>query len=124
MEHIQDVFKYPVDVDYKEQNLNSDDDLKKLGGLVEMKNVTFCYNKLNNFILEDFSMTVKPGQSVAIVGSSGCEKYTVAKLLIGRYPTRNGKVLFDGKPHAEINKRIFTSSVACTIRKLRFLKIL
>lgn len=119
MEHIQDVFKYPVDVDYKEQNLNSDDDLKKLGGLVEMKNVTFCYNKLNNFIFEDFSMTVKPGQSVAIVGPSGCGKSTVAKLLIGLYRAWNSKILFGGKLHVEIDRRIFTSSVAYTIRKLR-----
>ncbi|MBR6900763.1 MAG: ATP-binding cassette domain-containing protein [Synergistaceae bacterium] len=113
MERVQDVFKYPVDVEYKDQDLNSDDELKKLGGLVEMKNVTFGYNKLDEPVIEDFSMTVKPGQSVAIVGASGCGKSTVAKLLTGLYPAWSGEILFDGRSHAQIDRRIFTSSVAC-----------
>ena len=113
MERVQDVFKYPVDVEYKERDLNFNEELKKLGGLVEMKNVTFGYNKLDEPILQDFSMTVKPGQSVAIVGPSGCGKSTVAKLLTGLYPAWSGEILFDGKNHAEIDRRIFTSSVAC-----------
>lgn len=113
MERVQDVFKYPVDVEYKDQDVIADEDMDKLSGLVEMKNVTFGYNKLDLPIIEDFSMTVKSGQSVAIVGPSGCGKSTVAKLLTGLYPAWSGEILFDGKNHSQIDRKIFTSSVSC-----------
>ena len=48
-----------------------------------------------------------------IVGASGCGKSTVAKLLTGLYPAWSGEILFDGRSHAQIDRRIFTSSVAC-----------
>ena len=58
-------------------------------------------------------MTVQPGNSVAIVGPSGCGKSTMAKLITGLYPVWNGEILFDGKPQSQINRNVFTSSVAC-----------
>lgn len=113
MERVQDVFKYPVDVEYSAQEIPDDEDLYKLSGLVEIKNVTFGYNKLDDPIVKDFSMTVQPGNSVAIVGPSGCGKSTMAKLITGLYPVWNGEILFDGKPQSQINRNVFTSSVAC-----------
>ena len=112
MERVQDVFKYPVDVNYKSDEL-PDEEMNKLSGLIEMKNVTFGYNKLDEPLLQDFSLRVEPGKSVALVGTSGCGKSTVAKLLTGLYPVWNGDILFDGKPLNEINRNIFTGSVAC-----------
>ena len=58
-------------------------------------------------------MRVEQGKSVAIVGSSGCGKSTVAKLITGLYPVWSGEILFDGRPISEINRSVFTSSVAC-----------
>ena len=113
MERVQDVFKYPVDVEYSAQEIPDDEDLYKLSGLVEIKNVTFGYNKLDDPIVKDFSMTVQPGNSVAIVGPSGCGKSTMAKLITGLYPVWNGEILFDGKTQSQINRNVFTSSVAC-----------
>ena len=114
MERVQDVFKYPVDVEYNAlSDALPDEDMNKLSGLIEMKNVTFGYNKLDAPIIEDFSMTVEPGHSVAIVGPSGCGKSTVAKLLTGLYPAWSGEILFDGKSHSQIDRKIFTSSVSC-----------
>ena len=113
MERVQDVFKYPVDVDYDKTPYTSDEDLNKLEGLIEMKNVTFGYNRLNPPLLKDFSMRVEPGRSVAIVGPSGCGKSTIAKLVTGLYPIWDGEILFDGKPMSAINRNVFTCSVAC-----------
>ncbi len=113
MERVQDVFKYPVDVEYSGQGIPEEEDLYKLSGLVEVKNVTFGYNKLDTPIVKDFSMTVQPGNSVAIVGPSGCGKSTMAKLITGLYPVWSGEILFDGKPQSQINRNVFTSSVAC-----------
>lgn len=112
MERVQDVFKYPVDVNVDEI-YPSDDEMNKLSGLVEMRNVTFGYNKLSEPLLKNFSLRVEPGKSVALVGASGCGKSTTAKLLTGLYPAWEGEILYDGKRINEINRNIFTGSVAC-----------
>ena len=114
MERVQDVFKYPVDVKIDDISPSDSDDeeMMKLSGLVEMHNVTFGYNRLDKPLLENFSLTVQPGKSAALVGASGCGKSTVAKLLTGLYPAWEGEILFDGKRISEINRNIFTGSVA------------
>ena len=111
MERVQDVFKYPVDVEYN-YNL-PDTELKKLTGLVEIKNITFGYNKLSDPVIKNFSLRVNAGESVAIVGPSGCGKSTIAKLLTGLYKVWDGQILYDGLEIAQINRNIFTGSVAC-----------
>ena len=111
MERVQDVFKYPVDVEY-DNNL-PDEEINKLSGLVEVNNITFGYNKLSEPILKNFSMRVEPGKSAAIVGASGCGKSTVAKLITGLYNVWEGEILFDGKKLSQINRNVFTGSVAC-----------
>ena len=111
MERVQDVFKYPVSVN--DTVSVPDEEMNKLGGLVEVRNITFGYNKLARPLLENFSMRVEPGGSVALVGSSGCGKSTVAKLITGLYDVWDGQILFDGKELSSINRNIFTGSVAC-----------
>ena len=110
MERVQDVMKYPVDVTYEAK---TDEELQKLSGLVEVNNITFGYNKLEKPIIENFSMKLEPGKSVAIVGASGCGKSTIAKLIAGLYPVWSGEILFDGKTFSQINRNVFTGSVAC-----------
>ena len=110
MERIEDVLEYPVDVEYgNEVELDSYD---KLTGKIELKNVTFGYSRLSEPLIEDFSMTLEPGQRVAFVGSSGCGKSTLSKLISGLYKPWSGEILFDGKPISEINRSVFTGSLA------------
>ena len=110
MERVEDVFKYPVDVEYK--NL-PEFELKKLTGSLEIKNISFGYNKLSEPLIKNFSLKVDAGKSVAIVGSSGCGKSTLAKLITGLYEVWEGKILFDGQEISQIDRNIFTGSVAC-----------
>ena len=74
--------------------------------------MTFGYARLGDPVIEDFSMTVEPGASVAFVGASGCGKSTLSKLIAGLYRPWSGEILFDGKPASEIDRSVFTSSVA------------
>ena len=110
MERVQDVFNYKTDVEYKEFNM--EESFYKLSGLVEIKDLTFGYNRLSEPLLDRFNMTLRPGGSVALVGASGCGKSTIAKLISNLYKPWSGEILFDGKTSGEIAREIFTSSVS------------
>ena len=112
MERVEDVLKYPVDVESGDEEIDEDADYDKLSGEVELKNVTFGYSRLAPPLIENFSMTMTPGSRVAFVGSSGCGKSTLAKLISGLYQPWEGEILFDGKQINEINRSVFTGSVA------------
>ena len=112
MERIEDVMDYPEDSNYRDEPIGEEVDYGKLDGKVELKNVTFGYARLSDPVIEDFSMTVEPGESVAFVGMSGCGKSTLSKLIAGLYQPWSGEILFDGMPISEIDRSVFTGSVA------------
>ena len=112
MERIEDVLEYQTDVSPESLKLNDDIQYVKLGGKVELKNVTFGYSPLAKPLIENFSLTVEPGQKIAFVGASGCGKSTIAKLLTGLYKPWSGEILFDGKRLEDIDRNLFTGSVA------------
>ncbi len=111
MERIEDVMEYPDDpaLNRKEEGA---EEYSKLTGDIEMKNVTFGYSRLGKPVVTDFSMHLKPGSSVAFVGSSGCGKSTLSKLISGLVFPWSGEILYDGKPLAEIDRGVFTGSLA------------
>ena len=111
MERVEDVMKYPTDVEIDE-DIDEEADYEKLSGTVELKNVTFGYSRLSPPLIDNFSMKMEPGSRVAFVGSSGCGKSTLAKLISGLYQPWEGEILFDGKHINEINRSVFTGSVA------------
>ena len=86
--------------------------LSNLSGDVELKNVTYGYSRLEEPLIRDFSMHVKPGSRVALVGASGCGKSTIARLIAGICRPWSGEILFDGKPIDRIDRNVFTSSLA------------
>ena len=64
-------------------------------GAVEFDHVRFGYNE-DKIIINDFSINIKPGQKVAIVGPTGAGKTTIVKLLMRFYELNGGKILIDG----------------------------
>lgn len=113
MERIEDVMQYPPDVTcLNDTELDENAEYDKLSGNVELRNVTFGYSRLAEPLIRDFNLTLKPGSRVAFVGTSGCGKSTISKLISGLYQPWSGEILFDGKPITQIDRSVFTGSLA------------
>lgn len=112
MERVEDVMEYPADVEYSDEEPKEEIKYGKLSGSVELKHVTFGYSRLAEPLIRDFSLSLKTGSRVAFVGASGCGKSTLSKLISGLYQPWSGEILFDGKPIGDIDRSIFTGSLA------------
>lgn len=112
MERIEDVMNYPDDVNSALKVNSESTSYKKLKGNVEMRNVTFGYSRLDEPLIKDFSLKLTPGSRVAFVGESGCGKSTLSKLLSGLCQPWEGEILFDGLPISDIDRSVFTGSLA------------
>ncbi len=112
MERIDDVMHYKEDTGVSRAPLEKNKSYGKLKGRIQFINVTFGYSKLAPPLLENFSLTIEPGERVALVGSSACGKSTIAKLLCGLYEPWEGEILFDGKPRKQIPKEVFHGSLS------------
>ena len=88
--------------DEMKNNLNAKE-LKTFNKEICFKNVSFSYGK--NVILNDFSLTIKKGETIALVGPSGGGKTTMANLLSRFYDVDNGDIMIDGNSIKKISKK-------------------
>lgn len=89
-----------IDTDSTKKRL----DLKEVKGHIEFRGVWFRYpTRKNDFVLRGLNITVEPGQSIALVGESGCGKSTFVNLLMRFYDVDHGEVLLDGTNIKDIN---------------------
>ena len=86
------------------------DDTKLRGG-IELRNVVFGYSQFDKPLLDGLSLSIAPGQRVALIGGSGSGKSTVAKLIAGLYQPWSGQILFDDVPLLDVPYRVFAQSV-------------
>ncbi len=115
MGRIDDVLNYELSGEFdkkEEESIENYQTLNKLTGHFEMKHVTFGYNSTMPALIEDFSLSLKPGSRVALVGGSGSGKSTVARLASGLYEPWEGDIRFDGRLRKDIPRPVITASVA------------
>ncbi len=112
MERYEDVMQYPDDELFDSVSLSEDSEYQKLKGDIHLENVTFGYSRLAAPVIENFSLDIKAGSKVAIVGASGCGKSTLSKLISGLYKPWSGEITFGDKKINEIDRNVFTGSVA------------
>lgn len=90
----------------------------KLQGWLEIKNLKFGYDKYDVPLIEDFNLKIEPGKSVALVGSSGSGKSTVAKLVTGIFKPWGGEILFDGKKMTDYADVMISNSLSMVDQKI------
>ena len=110
MERVDDVMEYPDDPAITVDPTVTK--LEKLRGNVEINNLTFGYSRLEKPVIQNFSMKLKTGDRVAIVGSSGSGKSTMSKLISGLYQPWSGEIIFDGRKREEYPREVITGSIA------------
>lgn len=91
-------------------------ELTQVKGAVELKNVSFSYVPEQKLI-QDFNLTVKPGQRVAIVGPTGCGKTTVINLLMRFYDVNKGVIAVDGTDIRNMTRASLRSNIGMVLQE-------
>lgn len=92
------------------------DIISELSGDIIVDHVTFGYMKDQTPVLNDLSLRINSGEYVAIVGPSGCGKSTLLKLLLGFEAPDQGRVMYDGKDIASINKHSLRKRIGVVLQ--------
>jgi NHLM bacteriocin system ABC transporter peptidase/ATP-binding protein len=112
---LDDVLQNPIDPLLSAQprpSENATPAQPKLQGYLELRNLTFGYNRTAPPLIENFNLSLKPGQRVALVGGSGSGKSTIAKLVCGLYEPWSGEIYLDGQPRRTIPRPVLVNSLA------------
>ena len=92
-------------------------DKPELKGAIEFKNVSFKYDDGEELILKNINLTIKSGQTVAIMGKTGAGKSTFAHLLSRLHDVNEGHILIDGHDIQSINRQHLRKSVATVLQE-------
>jgi ATP-binding cassette, subfamily C, bacterial len=112
LKRLDDVLHNSVDSQVEQIQKRHTPSVTKLQGYIELRNITFGYNRVARPLIEDFNLLLKPGQRVALIGGSGSGKSTIAKLITGLYEPWQGEILFDGQPRSEVPRPVLVNSIA------------
>ena len=77
--------------------------ITSIRGGIELSHVSFRYDESMPNVIDDLSLTIKPGEYLAVVGSTGCGKSTLMRLLLGFETPQKGSIFFDKKNIARID---------------------
>ncbi len=109
MKRFSEIMDYEEEQPETEQNLYQDID--KIQGDIEIKHLTFRYGNRKP-VLKDISFTIPKGKKVALVGTSGSGKTTIAKLLLKYYEPEQGEILVDGVDINEISNKSLRKAIS------------
>ncbi|MBI3532643.1 MAG: NHLP family bacteriocin export ABC transporter peptidase/permease/ATPase subunit [Burkholderiales bacterium] len=119
MKRLDDVLKYAAESDGTQAGETpSETSTDRLQGVVELRDISFGYSKLEPPLLENFNLTLRPGARVALVGASGCGKSTISRLVMGLYEPWSGEILFDGRPRHQWPRATLVNSLSMVSQEI------
>lgn len=116
-QRVEDITRTELDTTYRYKDSESDSIVTfngslQLAGRLELKNITFGFNKNRPPLIKNFNLLIKPGQRVALVGPSGSGKSTIARIVTGIFQPWEGDVLFDNHNRSEIPIEVLRRSLS------------
>ena len=105
-------------IDEDEEHNSGTKQLKKSKGAIKFNQVSFGYNS-ETTVLDNISLDIKPGETVALVGSTGSGKTTIIQLLAKFYPPTAGSITIDGIDIAEFEVDSLRSQIAFVDQNVR-----
>ncbi|WP_135557730.1 NHLP family bacteriocin export ABC transporter peptidase/permease/ATPase subunit [Paenibacillus cymbidii] len=112
LSRLDDVYRYPAAASAGAGAAADVAGRSKLQGSVQLTGVSFGYNPLDEPLIADFGLALKPGAHVALVGGTGSGKSTIARLITGLQQPQAGEVRFDGSLRGEIPPAVLAGSLA------------
>ena len=109
---LDDALNNPLDVEVQQEDRIEWESDRQLLGRVEVRNITFGFSHADPPLIENFSLSLEPGQRVALVGATGSGKSTLAKLICGLYQPWQGAILLDGIPRRQIPRQVLARSLS------------
>ena len=107
LERLDDVYKTPTEEDTDKKKKKFDQDIEK----IEINKIQFAYGFRKN-IIEDISFEINKGESVGIVGESGCGKTTLIKLIMGFLDVNDGEIKINGNNINNYTKKSIRQKMA------------
>lgn len=93
---------------------------KKLSGSLKLENISFGYSRLDPPLIKNFNLDLEPGQRIAIVGSSGCGKSTIIKLIMRLYQPWDGTIYADGTLITAYSRETLLHSISMASQEINF----
>jgi len=114
LRRLDDVLAHPEDPSLQslEHSVQRRQQPPKLSGRLELTKICYGYSRLDPPLIQGFSLSVKPGARIALVGPSASGKSTMAKIISGLYQPWSGQVALDGEPWQNIPRSVIANSLA------------
>lgn len=91
-------------------------DVNTLQSSMQVNNISFRYSESDPLIINNCNFMVNPGESIAIIGASGCGKTTLLKLMLGVTEPESGQILYGGKPLQHVGTREYRDLIGVVMQ--------
>lgn len=95
---------------------NDKEILSEMKGEIELEHIKFAYDQGGKNVINDLSLSIKPGEYLGIVGTSGCGKSTLLKILLGFETPQEGMVTVDGKDLKSLDKGAYRRQLGVVLQ--------